>query len=218
MKIIVLLILITLSNTTYAALIDNGTFTTDTVTNIDWLDLTNTAGMKPSDVNFELRVKWDEATHSFVPSDYMGGRWRIANESETIDFISRNIGSGFGYYYSSGTPAALNADKLIQLLGITHQRSLLTSYLTSGMFINSENLFDRITIDRVLRLGSSGDEDIKVSYSQTSYSSNTYPGTGVGTYLVREHLSLVPIPGASLLFLSGLIFLFKFKRINIANK
>ena len=67
-------LMFTLCNTSHAALIDYGAFTTDSNTGLDWLDLTATSGKSYDDVESQMN------------SGLLYEGWRHANRAEVRDF------------------------------------------------------------------------------------------------------------------------------------
>lgn len=191
-----------------ASLIDNDLYTTDTVSNLDWLDITATIGMNAREVNTLLSPTYNYETHELEYSDFMGGRWTYANESQAMDFILRNIGADFGRL-EMHSQESINAEHLMNLIGLTQPRD------STAMFVNDNNRYDILQISD---LGSLYDGvtyfDMETRYIPISYSSTSPGGSGLGSFLVREHISAVPIPPSIIMFISGALLLFRKRTIS----
>ena len=199
MKKLILTLVILYGFSANASLINNDVYTTDSATNLDWLDLTETLGMTSSEVNFLISSQWDPSIDGWAPSTFMGGGWRFANESEAIDLVTRNIGSDFGAY-PIGSPESANADNLMNLLGLTYN-STFNSPFSAGLFISSSNELNLIKI--------SSNEATRYTNSFNWY---TTGGSAVGKFLVRENISAVPLPSSLLLLISGAALLLNYAR------
>ncbi len=185
-----------------AALINNDIYTTDDFTNLDWLDLTVTLGMTSNAVRHEISPEWDFDLDDWVPSTFMGGGWRFANEAEAVDLVTRNITSDFGAYIP-GSVEANNAENLSNLLGDTYLSGATSSY---GLFVTDNNELN------LIKIYSSG----TIRYTN-SFNWSSTGGTAVGKFLVREHISAVPLPSSLLLLLSGIVLLFNYQRRALIN-
>lgn len=73
-----------LSTSANSALIDNNTFTTDTVSGLDWLDLTETSNRSYTDINAQLSVG----------GEFDG--WRYASFADVTGFLD-SFGGGGSY-------------------------------------------------------------------------------------------------------------------------
>jgi len=194
-----------------AALINNNLYTTDTTTNLDWLDLTATLGMTSSEVRSQLLPTWDIDTDSWVESQFMGGGWSFATESQATDLVTRNIGESFGLY-EIGSQSSNNAYALMNLLGLTYvSPSIFIADFTAGIYVNNNYRLDLITISNTINFCNGVTCDMKASNSKVEYGWDITGGSSVGKFLVRENISSVPLPASFMLFISGLGLLFSRK-------
>lgn len=103
----------------HAALIDNGDFTTDSTTNLQWLDLTLTRGRSYNDV----------ASQFGAGGEFEG--WRHATFSD-LNTLFVSLGYSANYLSSPATPGMLAN---ILLFGITQSRAVPTG--AAGVFDDS---------------------------------------------------------------------------------
>ena len=181
------------SFTASAAFINNGIYTTDTLTGLDWLDLTETTNRSYSDISSNL----------VVGQEFEG--WRYASVSET-----QNLYINFGFPVTSVVRQAYSEDiarvnNLRSLLGDTVTGSSITnSYGTYGFAIDSsgytKDINSRIT-GNLIYIG---------TQANTIPTGDSGARDYAGSYLVRT--SVVPIPAAFWLFGAGLISLVGFSR------
>ena len=88
-----------------AALIDHQTYTTDTNSNLDWLDVTETAG---NSYNAMLNGA----------GGWLSSGWRFATRAELEDLFNTYVETGpEDYYYTE--QAYINASALVRLLGVS---------------------------------------------------------------------------------------------------
>ena len=170
-----------------AALIDNGTYTTDTESGLDWLDLSVTDGQ------------------AYNSATTLNPGWRYATNAEVENIFGLlfegyyNTDGGFSHS-SDGAYAdqSIDVDNFISLFGLTGTNS--SADLSWG-FYEDESM--------TLRLFGVTDffdgRTIVYGPNHTPDFDGSRPtGSGlVGNYLVRE--TVVPIPAAVWLFGSGLI-------------
>ena len=170
-----------------AALIDNGTYTTDTESGLDWRDLSITDGQ----------------AYNSAPTLNPGWRYATNTEVESIFKILFN-----GYYnttegYSNSSDGvyadqSIDVDNFISLFGITGENA--SANFSWGFYE------DESTTLRILGVTNFFDGRTIVYGPDHSLDYDRYRSTGsgsVGNYLVRE--TVVPIPAAVWLFGSGLI-------------
>lgn len=186
---------LTLSTSVSAALIDNGTYTTDDVTGLEWLDLTQTTSMSFDDVNTQLAS---------------GGtlqNWRWATEDEISSFFDSAGGTG---PYSSdplpdnkpyGTYEEYNkvaAQTLLSLWGVTQATSPWPDTDPwSNFLIGEKPCGDDLVCVGTVRSGTFG--------GWLSNYVGTSPTTGRDYAKGSALVSTVPIPAAAWLFGSALI-------------
>jgi len=222
-QITALTTLLTISTCSNSAIIDNGTYTTDTASGLDWLDLTESTYMSYSDVIAQLGT---------------GGLfegWRYASGDEVTQLVY-NWGvtpNTTGDYIQTGAPRwgrdSINndlIDDLIKTLGDTRLEFYDDTYGVGEVTTNEPgqawtalgftsdiadyDSYDRRWITRILdqdytrtsdELVVNGLDEIAIHWS--AYGVDGGSDGGVGSFLVRT--SVVPIPAAAWLFGSGLI-------------
>ena len=197
-KIAVATTLCFFSATSYAAIIDNGTYTTDTVAGLDWLDLTETTNMSYNQVSAQLGTGGSLAG------------WRYATESEIIGLLDA-FGGDSSYYNSAGWSAQNNGllDALAPMWGDT---LCAQTGCTPGQGI-AYFLYDYPYTNGSVALGAVNDNETLIeSLTQDLVDlpiapvSRDYLQESVGSALVRN-VSPVPVPAALWLFGSGLLSL-----------
>jgi hypothetical protein len=162
-----------------AALVDNGLYTTDTVSGLDWLDLSETAG------------------NSYQYADDPNSGWRHATNAEIESIFAQSFD---GYFdtealntsISSYGYADQNADTavFIDLFGLDEQRAI-------GMYKDEDEI--------VRFMGAQDNGNYTVVYGleySNVYSETSTTSSAIGTWLVRS--TVVPIPAAVWLFGSAL--------------
>ncbi len=166
-----------------AALLDHGSFTTDSSTGLDWLDLTATKGY----------------SYNYVVSQLGSGGlfegWSVANGDQLSGLFDSAGGSG-GYF---GTSAANNsmANTLLPLWGstvVTAGGNPKANFLTAASVNATQQWYGTLYND--------GSATVYIYYD---YWNKTIGLPQFATALVRE--SPLPIPGAIWLLGSGLIAL-----------
>ncbi len=204
-----------------ASIVNNGIYTTDTDTGLDWLDLTETKGLSVTNVY----------------SNYISsGNWRYASGDQLNQLIFNYSGSVTNGYDSTDQPAH-RIDGLIDLLGPTGNTGfqvfnnghyifgLLKEFTTelncAGLSCIATNqswvasmthyAIDSITVDI---LGT------PTTIALTDYSKThdfkhdqTEPRADIGSFLIRDTTSSsVPLPSAIWLLVSGLFAVFGISR------
>ena len=191
MRSILLFCLCILGLPVQAALVDNGSYTTDTVSGLDWLDLTATENLSVSDAL---------AANS---------GWRLATNSEVEDLFYQS----FDGFYATNINGRSDSDQnpyADQLEDVLNWESLFGSIdgRSFGMYMDENAEWEFIGIFR------------NANYSYTRiYGLDTdftfSPSVGAqwrSTLLVRE---VVPIPAAVWLFGSALISISPIRRKRI---
>jgi hypothetical protein len=169
-----------------AALVDNGLFTTDTVNQLDWLDLTETA-----DESF------DTVAGRIAPLGDLFG-WSFATQTQVIGLF--DSAGGTGPYPQTGPSANGPATLLLDLWGtllinteFNVQQSLLLTEEIPGVGLHNLGFIEAF----VNAFGPGGSLD---SYLSVAGDFTSQPF--IGSALVRP--SIVPIPAAVWLFGSAL--------------
>ena len=199
-SVIVALVLSTNSN---AALIDNGSYTTDTASRLDWLDLSITAGQ------------------TYNSAEILNSGWRYATNDEVEDLhntlFSHFPDEDFAWAYSGGYSSQYDGGHyngmleeiatMETLFGISFENNYMTK--SSGIYLDEDS--------KIMVFGSQRhyNEPYSEPYDWVQGLDYTGPhrdswemmrteeGHDSGIMLVRT--SVVPVPAAVWLFGSGLI-------------
>ena len=175
-----------------AALIDNDTYTSDTSTGLDWLDLSETAGIFYSQA-LSNNSGWRYATYSEV-QDLFGVLFNGYYDTDTTRHLSRSTDNAY-------SDQAIDVTNYQSLFGVA------SSTAASGKTHNyTYGLYSRGEPSTLRSMGTYSNTDgLTVIQGIEFYQAYTpsFTADGHGTYLVRT--SLVPIPAAVWLFGSGLI-------------
>jgi hypothetical protein len=186
MRSILLAVLLVLGVPAHAALVDNGSFTTDTASSLDWLDLSVTDSLG---VNAALTAN---------------SGWRLASNTEIEDLFAVAFDGYYDTYatqhYSFSRQGAY-VDQFedvaiwVSLFGPTRIGASASSY---GFYYDEDNIYRR--------MGVLDDTDSNFVYSAEytpNFDSSQETGdSATGVFLVRS--SVVPIPAAVWLFGSAL--------------
>jgi len=183
------LISISLSHSAGAALIDNGSFTTDTSSGLDWLDLSVTNAQSYASAQ-NLNAGWRYATNQEVVGLFGVAFTGYTNTNTVQNYSDSNV---------SGSYAGQDNDvqNFISLFGLTANGSSVSSSL--GFYMDENNRLRQLgvslysTYTRVY-----GDEYTADWTDYTNFGVN-----GNGVFMVRT--SVVPLPAAAWLFFSGII-------------
>jgi len=184
------------SANSYAALTDNGVFTTDTNSQLDWLDLSATAGQS-----------YNSALATLDPAE----GWRYATNTE-IESIFLSLFIGYSDTNSDGTSSSVNS------LSSSTQNSDVIRFLdlfgiTFATFGVSESLGYYLDENGILRVMgaqyNSWDNNSTVFGLSFSGGFVADRADGMGTFLVRS--SVVPEPGSIALLGIGILSLFRIK-------
>lgn len=198
---------IVLSTSANAALISNGSFTTDTDTGLDWLDLTQTVSTDYSDVVSQMSA---------------GGQfegWTLASRDQVITFLGNAGGNGVydgtndthdisSAHYDSGWQTGNNG-VVAPLLNMWGNFSTDPQNHSAHFIFDEQDIYGHYTMGYLF-------DTTKASWGLTSdlmEITTTWSGsasTQVGAALVRT--SVVPVPAAVWLFGSGLVGLVGFAR------
>ena len=183
----VFIIILMLSNTANAALIDNGSYTTDDINNLDWLDLSATTNQS-IDTAPSLNIGWRTASNSEV-EDLFNQIFPSYADTNIVEHRAR---------VSPGTALYDEAQMFVSLLGRTSTSCATCGY---GFYIDEDS------IPRILGADIRGTPSIADILSPefiTQYTSDQ-TSLSIGVFMVRT--SVVPVPAAVWLFGSGLIAL-----------
>jgi hypothetical protein len=170
-----------------SVLIDDGSYTHDSATGLDWLDVTATTGFSYDDVINNNGVS------------YVADGWHYATKA---DFLTLAADAGVPVFVGPNDPAysiaASNALALINLFGPT---SILGAYTESlGM------LGDQLSNETVATADLFVSPFVGVQIDLSNITSDTTQGLpDKGSFLIRDtEVAATPLPGASILFMSGL--------------
>jgi hypothetical protein len=176
--------------------IDNGSYTTDTISGLDWLDIPNSLGK----------------THDYVSSRFGAGDayegYRYATGTEFIELINNYTGSTIDT--SIGNRVVLpngSLPGLIELLGNTYPHSRgLEGIIADVSPVRGFSLTYYLTAWAVIRQGRGRGgpyhyEEVDQGNRQRQDVSITYKGS----FLVRDTLNPVPIPAAAFMFAPALL-------------
>ena len=192
--------------------IDNGSFTTDTLSDLDWLDVTTTRGLSFDAVSGQLGAG----------GDYAG--YRYATGVEFNQMIMNYTSSAFQQTnYSQVYHGTAGLDGLVRLLGSTYDdfyferygrtySSFVGAFYTMGFLsdthlTSSANHFAATTYENTV---STTVRDWSIAHSYIFPGS--LPHLEIGSYLVRDTLIATPIPAALFMFAPALLGFLGFRR------
>ena len=180
------LLLILLSTQVQATIINHNWYTTDTESNLDWLDVTKTQGVSYNDMVIELE------------SDGLFNGWRFATINEVRDLLTKY--TGINSSASTVTYQNNELDGLIDLLNPTIISNEPDDFyrVVVGFFDNSQNPGQ---ILQTALLQDSGNNPNRYDWSRVPYHQSLNRATeyeGIGSFLVRN---MVPVPEPSILAL-----------------
>jgi hypothetical protein len=198
----------------HAVIINNGAFTTDTETRLDWLDVAETVNMSYNEVLAELGT---------------GGKydgWRYATGEELLQLINNFTGDQVTSYYTVNQETD-KVDTLIQWLGSTldtwyiHQHGqtfdALNGYAEGDGFDYTIGLISDQINSTYIYGSSLYDDDRAVTQMEDQssiYSHNyekTWKGYETGSFLVRTGQSIPEPPIAALIGIGWISFWIVFK-------
>jgi PEP-CTERM motif len=180
----------------YATIYDNLDYTTDTATQLDWLDLSFTT----KKTYFQVETMVEDSNGVFK-------EWRIATGKEVDTFV-------LNYTNSSGLSSS-NPDlysSLITMLDSTYNKNL-NEYGSFGMInVNDSKVPGYAIVKSLQRYLDTNDNQYKPSYGvSTQKIDNSTSSTTVGAFLVRASsfvepsaVTSVPEPETYAMFLAGL--------------
>ena len=202
MRSIILAITLLVSVSANAALVDNGSYTTDTANGLDWLDLDQTDGLA-WDAALTANQGWRLATNTEVEglfAEAFDGYY----DTNLTEHYSRNLD---GSYADQETDAA----RWASLFGATTDNSNPNeAYLSQGMYLDEDGEYRIIgtLIWGYLPEGLAEVYGLEYSTEYGYWGDNGYSEAGV--LMVRS--SVVPVPAAVWLFGSALAGLGWFRR------
>jgi hypothetical protein len=179
-----------------SVLVDDGDYTLDTVTSLEWLDLSSTVGYSYNDVIANNGV------------NYIADGWHYATRADFLKLASdAGIPTSIASSNVNFSIAASNALNLMGMLGVTN---------SFGDFTESFGLLG----EQVGDLIATGDLYVGLSYGvgADAYGTLSWPDIGLngeGSYLIRNvEVAETPLPGSIALFLSslGLVALIAWRR------
>ncbi len=189
---------VVLSSGVNAALIDNGLYTTDTSTGLDWLDLAETADMLYSQA-LSSNNGWRPATYIEV-ENLFGSLFTGYYDTE----IERNFSRSTENAYANQT---IDVNNFQDLFGVLYTTPSETAYqYTYGLYSRDETS----TLRMMGAVINSYGESTVYGMEYTDGCTYGFSNLGYGTYLVRT--SVVPIPAAIWLFGASLISLIAIAR------
>lgn len=199
MKIIIS-ILIVFSSTANAALIDNGDYTTDTISGLDWLDLSFTEGLSYNDVS-------DGLAYGDEPQG-----WRMAKLAE-----AQNLFEQFGFpvddlFNTELTPEYSDAfNTMVSYIGTNLGTG---SYSGAYAFVDGYTQVECLQVYGCQNFSSSiwvykrGENGIDIDTDGFNF---TPIDDTIGALMVRDPVS-VPLPASVWLFASALVGMAGLKR------
>lgn len=200
LKKALVLIGLTLSLSTNAAIIDLGNITRDTVSGLDWLDLTETKGRSYNDISVKFGVG----------GEFEG--WRYANTNEALDLFA-NIGMQVPNYPYI-TKASTDGTAFIIATGLLG--NIYNEYddrIDYGFFGMTSTMSTSAVGPRDMVGGYSWSDNSNIYVcidTSCAYASDNEIALWTGSFLVSS--SEVPVPGTIWLFGSALACLVRFAR------
>ena len=188
LKIASVALVLALSNNANATLIDNGSFTTDTLTGLDWMDLTET-----------VDLSYDYVSSQFGKGGEFEG-WTLASRSQVLEFFGNAGGSGVYSGWSTN-----NSGVVTPLLDLWGDFSTDIQNNSVHFLLDEVDIFDRHRLVYLFDTTKShtglANDLINIDHGFWTDSSDS---TQVGSALVRSSFAPVPEPTTMLLFGTGL--------------
>jgi len=191
-------ILLTMYQSVNATFIDNTSFTTDTSTGLDWLDVTETVGLSYEHVSSQLGEGGMFAGYEYATADQIkqlftnwtgastaDGRvtYHIGEGSNSVDGLIQLLGNTNKIYTSSDSHATFTRGMLADVYGLDPA----ISHYVAMLMDEDEGLYDRFDYLRV---------PVNAYYEFTTDSQT-------GSFLVRS--ATVPEPAGIALMLLALV-------------
>ncbi|WP_101758906.1 hypothetical protein [Oceanicoccus sp. KOV_DT_Chl] len=197
MKLIIILCFSALiSSLSHSEFINNGYYTNDSETSLNWLHLDITAGLSVDQVYVEIGAG----------GQFEGWRYATLLEAQSILLIS-GLNSDYG---DENPPTSIRngIDNLGNNFGFTFQNISSTSNGASayGFIGDSASVSAQVYLGGNYLYDKGGNDFALVSFSGSSSRSKDYIDSTYGHFLVRSSTpSPVPVPTAAWLFCSALI-------------
>lgn len=192
----IVLLLFVVAINARAALIDQGSYLTDTVSGLDWLKLTQTVNRTYNDVSSQL----DEG------GEFAGWRYATSTEFEALllnQGITADQGCSDGTNFCGGVHSENYAtiSNLVNQIGDTFEQAYGGS-LTSSAYASLGVLAD-FTSGGFRSVGLLAGFD--TPYARTVYTlqNDVASATHIGSFLIRT--SEVPLPAGGYLFISAMV-------------
>ncbi len=199
-SIVLVLFLVTIN--ARAALIDGGSYVSDTVSGLDWLKLTQTINRSYDDISSQLGGGGQLAGWQYASGQQFDA---LLLDQGLIADSGCPTGTSFCGGVDPANHSAINS--LVNLIGDTfelaYNNGVLTSNANASLGLLSDASIDGSSHYVGLLVGSYLSD---TPYANTHYGDpqqNGSSATHIGSFLVRP--SVVPIPAAIWLFGSGLI-------------
>jgi len=230
MKLIKLILTLLIFNSSplYAIIINNGNFTTDTSTDLDWLDVTETKGLSANHVytSYISSGEWRFATGNELNqliSNYTGSVIDNYNRIEQpdhridglIDFLGATVTSGIEVFDNGTATLGLIEDFTFGTVGCTVSPSgSLDCSAPQKNWVAQLLHFDIDSIELAF-----GDEPAQTFTLIDSTKTHNLlvniedSSEDIGSFLIRDHqppIPSVPLPSAIWLLVSGLFAMFTF--------
>jgi len=188
--------------TSKATIVDNGIYTTDSITKLDWLDLTET-----------VSLSYNYVTSQFGTGGIYNG-FRYATATEFTQLVYNATGASLDGFKVTMIPKELT-EPLINLLGSTyHSTAAAYGYTPHSYRDFTGGILSNIDQDGNHLAGRIGwDDKNPLTFNSAQVLNRTTfdgwsHGPGIGSYLVRP----VPVPAAIWLMGSGLLGLIGYSR------
>lgn len=184
-----------LSTVVNAAIVDNGSYTTDTDSGLDWLDLTATAGMSYNQVSAQLGSGGSLEGWTYASRAQVGALWSAFGGDA-------NYYNGFSTQNNGlfGVMAPLVGDLYCSIAACTQGNGY--SYWITGDTSTINNQYVSLSFDHdIFPITSTQDQ---FSLTQTTINVSIRDDY-YGSALIRPHVSAVPLPVAGWLFGTGLL-------------
>lgn len=190
--------------------IDNGSYTTDTIANLDWLDLTVTHGISRDDVLAQLGTggTYDGWRYATLTEFFtLNSNWTgldILGIGLPDEFMPGNVITGTEYGYiitgievpDQGVPGTSHG--LVDLLGITLENQEIGVTLSYGYLI-------ALGYQSGIGIADIHKDDNQEHIIGSLFTLNLIHASFAGSYLVRNtQISVIPLPASIWMFASVL--------------